>query len=105
MRSGCVEQDQVEPPVNDRAYRSALAMHFVAIEMLIVELEAVCAEEWAGRKAGRLEIHGACPDPEQAFDHRRDFRRGHVGPELGHLPVVATPLIDQRFAVLEAGDE
>ena len=41
MRPRGVEQDQVKPAVDHRADDPALAPQFVAVEMLVIELEAV----------------------------------------------------------------
>src|SRR5262245_38858586 len=80
-------------------------MNFVAVEMLIIELEAVGPQERPRRQRDRFEVHRPGANPEQAFDHRSDLWRGHVGPELRYLPIVAATLVDQRFAILEPGNE
>src|SRR4029079_6988429 len=54
MRSRGIEQDQVKPAVDHRADDAALAPQFVAVEMLVIELEAVGAEE-----RPRLQAQGA----------------------------------------------
>ena len=51
MRSRGVEQDQVEPAVDDRADRPALAPHLVVVEMLVIELEAVARRGTAAAAA------------------------------------------------------
>ena len=45
MRSRGIEQDQVELAVDHRADRAAPAPQLVVVEMLVIELEAVGAEE------------------------------------------------------------
>ena len=51
----------------------------------------------------RPEIDRPAAHPEQAFEHRRDFGRGHVRAELGHLAVGAAALADEVFAARQAG--
>src|SRR6185437_666452 len=102
MRAGGVEHDQVELTVDDRADRPALAPQLVVVEMLVVELEAVRAEELARLDRQGVEIDRAAAYPIEALEHRRDLRRRHVGAELGHLLVGAMALTDHEMAASQA---
>ncbi len=102
MGTGRVQQDEIETAVDNRADRSSLPPHFVAIQMLEIILEAVRPQKHARRQRSRSEVDRAAANPEQAFDHRSDLGRGHVGPELGDLPVLATALPDDGLPVFHS---
>src|SRR5438270_4945124 len=106
MRLRGIGHDHLELAIDGRADRAAAAPQLVVVEMLIIELKTTSgAEERPGLQRQHMEIDRAAADSVQALDHRRDFRRGHVGAEDRHLLAGALPLADQRLAVLQARDE
>src|SRR4029079_18594391 len=82
-----------------------LPPQLVAVEMLVVELEAVRAEERPRLKRQRAEIHRAAAHPVQALEHRGDLRRRHVVAALGHLLIGALALADEVAPALHTADE
>ena len=69
--------------------------------MLEVELISRLAKEQARRESKGLEVDCPAAHTEQALDHRRDFRCGHVGAIFRHLAIVAAAWPD--FACRESG--
>src|SRR6476469_2960160 len=99
MRSRGVVEDQVEATVDDGADRPAFAPQFVAVEMLVIELKAVGAEEWTRLQAKGPVVDRPTADAKQALDHRRHLRRRHVRTEDRHLLCCRPPLADERLTV------
>src|ERR1700760_4839755 len=62
MGSRGVEHNEIELAVDDRTDHAALPPQLVAVEMFIVELEAVGAEERARRDRQSVEIDSAPPN-------------------------------------------
>src|SRR3982751_4690920 len=73
--------------------------------MLVIELEPVGAEERPRLERQGLEINRSAFDAIEALEHRGDFGRSHVRPELRHLLIGALALPDEIGAALEAADE
>src|SRR6185369_3017323 len=73
--------------------------------MLVIELEAVGAEEWPRLERQRAEIDCPALHPIQGLKHRNDFRRSHVRAEFRDLLICALALANEIGAALEAADE
>src|SRR5690348_9485797 len=73
--------------------------------MLVIELEAVRAEERPRLQREGFEIDRSAAHPIETLEHRRDFGRSHFGAEFRHLLVGGLALADQKMAAVEAADE
>ena len=101
MRPRRVEQDQVEPAVDDRADDAAAAPQLVAVEMLVIELEAVGAEERPRLQRQRAGNRPRRPAPGRGSRASPRFRAGSCwNGTAAPAGLAASALADQALPFL-----